>query len=102
MSNPINGLILVLLAVAVLVVLAAAALGGRLSAEARRRVELGLALVFFPVVVAQLIWRAAGLMAAGDKLAALGAAVFTLFIAWAGVRMIWTRRKRLPEGSAAS
>lgn len=102
MYNLIDGLILVLLAVAVLVVLAAATLGGRLSAEARRRVELGLALVFFPIGVALLIWRAAGLMEAGDKFAALGAVVFTLFIAWSGVRIIWARRKRLAEGSAAS
>ncbi|MGN6063279.1 MULTISPECIES: NnrU family protein [Brevundimonas] len=102
MYNLINGLILVLLAVAVLVVLAAATLGGKLSAETRRRVELGMALVFFPVVVAQLIWRAAGLMAAGDKLAALGAVAFAFFIAWSGVRIIWARRKRLAEGSAAS
>ena len=41
-------------------------------------------------------------MEAGDKFAALGAVVFTLFIAWSGVRIIWARRKRLAEGSAAS
>lgn len=102
MSNPNAAVILVLLAVAVLVVLAAALFGGKLSAEARRRVELGLVLVFLPIGVALLVWRAAGLVAAGDKLAALGTVVFTLFIAWSGARMIWARRKRLPEGSAAS
>lgn len=102
MSNQITGLILILLTVAVLAVLAAAMFGGKLSGETRRRVELGLALVFLPIVVVLLIWRAAVFLTAGDKVAALGSVVFTCFIFWSGVRMIWARRKRLPEGPVSS
>ena len=102
MSNPSAGLMLVFLAAAVAAMLGAALFSGRLSAETRRRVELGLALVVYPIGVALLGWRAAAMMATGDKLAATGAVVFTLFIAVSGARVIWARRRRLPEGPAAS
>ncbi|MFZ4166590.1 hypothetical protein [Brevundimonas sp. NPDC058933] len=76
--------------IALLLVLGLVLLGGRLSAETRRRVELGLALLFHPLFAGFFLWKSVGAGSEGDWLTCGGWAVFALFIAWNGVRVVRT------------
>jgi hypothetical protein len=91
-------IMLVVLAAGVLALLAAALFGGKLPVETRRRVELALTLIFYPVAAGVFLWRAA---TQEDWVLAAGFVVFAAFIGWNGVRVV-RARLRLSERHSAS
>lgn len=88
MATMSAGMLTTLLAGAVLLVLAAAVFGGRLGDEARRRVELALALVFYPLAAVVFLWRA---FTQDDGLVVAGSLVFAGLVVWNGVRIVRAR-----------
>ena len=74
--------------IALLLVLGLVLLGNRLSVEARRRVELGLALVFYPLLAGFFVWKSVGEVREGDWLTGAAWGLFALFIASNGVRVV--------------
>jgi hypothetical protein len=88
--------------IALLLILGLVLLGGRLSAETRRRAELGLALVFYPLFAGFFVWKSVGAGQAGDWLTCGGWALFALFIASNGVRVVQARLNAGPGKAAAS
>lgn len=87
--------------VALLLVLSLVLLGNKLSVDMRRRVELGLALGFYPPFAGFFIWKAVGAGQTADWLTCAGWALFALFIASNGVRVV-RRRLIVSTGKAAS
>lgn len=92
-------MMLVALAAGVMALLAAVLFSGKLSAEMRRRVELGLALVVYPFGVGMFLWRAS---IQDDWILAAGSVVFAVFIGWNGVRAVRARLGRPSVRKSAS
>lgn len=98
MTSLSAGMLTLLLAGGVLLILGAAMCGGRLSVDARRRVELALALTFYPGVASLFLWRAA---TQDDWAGMVGSFIFAGLVVWNGVRIVRARRMR-PENTEAT
>lgn len=96
---PSTGAMTVLLAGAVLLMLAVVMLGGKLTVETRRRVELALALIFYPVAAGALLWRAS---MQDDWVLGVGSVIFAGLVAWNGVRNVRARLNRPAESKTTS
>ncbi|EKY25327.1 hypothetical protein HMPREF0185_02888 [Brevundimonas diminuta 470-4] len=99
MASLSAGALTLLLAGGVLVILIAAVFGGRLSVDMRRRMELALALVFYPGAASLLLWRAA---TQDDRLLVVGTLIFAGLVVWNGVRIVRARLRRADNIEAAS
>lgn len=99
MTSLSAGTLTLLLAGGVLFILVAAMLAGRLSVEARRRVELALALVFYPGAASLLLWRAA---TQDDRALMVGSLIFAGLVVWNGARLVRARLRRPDNIEAAS
>ncbi len=99
MASLSAGTLTLLLAGGVLVILIAAVFGGRLSVDTRRRIELALALVFYPGAAGLLLWRAA---TQDDRLLVTGTLIFAGLVVWNGVRIVRARLRRANNIEAAS
>ena len=99
MASLSAGALSLLLAGGVLVILIAAVFGGRLSVDTRRRIELALALVFYPGAAGLLLWRAA---TQDDRLLVVGTLIFAGLVVWNGVRIVRARLRRANNIEAAS
>lgn len=99
MTSLSAGMLTLLLAGGVLLILGAAMLGGKLSVDARRRVELALALVFYPGAASLFLWRAA---TQDDRAVMVGSLIFAGLVVWNGVRIVRARLRRRDNTEAAS
>ncbi len=99
MTSLSAGMLTLLLAGGVLLILGAAMFGGRLSVDVRRRIELALALTFYPGVASLFLWRAA---TQDDWAVVVGSLIFAGLVVWNGVRIVRARLKRPDNTEAVS
>lgn len=92
MTRPIDIYLLIGLPVAVAMVLALVAFGGRLKPETRRRVERLMAAVFYPLITVFWLWRAYDFATEADWFrAALMFGVAVVF-GWTGLQAVRSGR----------